>query len=129
MKILVSWLREYVDITVPIDQLARDLTLRGFEVASIDPVDGRADDAVIDFEITANRPDCLSVIGMAREVAVRYGGSLRSPAAAFGGRLSVVEHPVPDARVPDPGGLAVRASNIAWHRPFAIIPARRCWAG
>jgi phenylalanyl-tRNA synthetase beta chain len=71
VKILVSWLKEYVDVPVPIDQLARDLTMRGFEVASIDPVEGRPDDAVIDFEITANRPDCLSVIGMAREVAVK----------------------------------------------------------
>ena len=73
MKILVSWLKEYVDVPVSIDQLAQDLTMRGFEVASVEPVEGRPDDAVIDFEITANRPDCLSVIGMAREVAVRYG--------------------------------------------------------
>jgi phenylalanyl-tRNA synthetase beta chain len=29
-------------------------------------------DAVIDFEITANRPDCLSVLGLAREVATAY---------------------------------------------------------
>ena len=84
MKILVSWLKEYVDVPVPIDQLAKDLTMRGFEVASIEPVEGREDDAVIDFEITANRPDCLSLLGMAREAAVKYGVPLRSPASAFG---------------------------------------------
>ena len=39
-------------------------------------------DAVIDFEITANRPDCLSIIGIAREVATKYGTTLRSPAVA-----------------------------------------------
>lgn len=83
MKILVSWLREYVDVPVDIDQLAKDLTMRGFEVASIDRIAGSDDDAVIDFEITANRPDCLSVIGMAREVAVRYGVPLRDPASAL----------------------------------------------
>ena len=33
--------------------------MRGFEVASIEPLDGG--DAVIDFEVTANRPDALSV--------------------------------------------------------------------
>lgn len=82
MRILVSWLREYVDVPVSIDRLAKDLTMRGFEVASIEPVPGRDDDAVIDFEITANRPDCLSVIGMAREAAVRYGTPLRLPSAA-----------------------------------------------
>src|SRR5690606_33448831 len=82
VRILVSWLREYVDVPVSIDRLAKDLTMRGFEVASIEPVPGRDDDAVIDFEITANRPDCLSVIGMAREAAVRYGTPLRLPSAA-----------------------------------------------
>ena len=34
------------------------------------------DDTVIDFEITPNRPDCLSVIGLAREAAVTFGSSL-----------------------------------------------------
>jgi phenylalanyl-tRNA synthetase beta chain len=41
-----------------------------------------ADDAVLDFEVTANRPDCMSVIGMAREVATAYGLPLRRPAAS-----------------------------------------------
>lgn len=89
MKILVSWLKDYVDVPVGIDQLASDLTMRGFEVASSDPVPGRPDDAVIDFEITANRPDCLSVLGMAREVAVRYGVPLRD--VAPGTRLPAPE--------------------------------------
>lgn len=30
------------------------------------------DDTVYDFEITSNRPDCLSVLGLAREVAATY---------------------------------------------------------
>ena len=84
MKILVSWLKEYVEVPVSIEQLAKDLTMRGFEVAAIDPVEGRADDAVIDFEVTANRPDCLCVIGMAREAAVKYGQPLRLPTSAPG---------------------------------------------
>ncbi len=35
------------------------------------------DDSIIDFEITNNRPDCLSVIGLARESAVTFGTELR----------------------------------------------------
>ena len=31
------------------------------------------DDTVVEFEITPNRPDCLSVLGLARETAVSYG--------------------------------------------------------
>lgn len=37
------------------------------------------DDVVLEFEITANRADCFSVLGIAREVAVLTGGTLRKP--------------------------------------------------
>lgn len=37
------------------------------------------DNAVIDFEITSNRPDCLSVLGIARETAATLGLSYRKP--------------------------------------------------
>src|SRR5689334_569797 len=70
MRLLVSWLRDFVDIKAPAEDIAATLGLRGFEVASVEPVG--TGDAVIDFEITANRPDCLSVIGLAREVATAY---------------------------------------------------------
>ena len=81
VKILVSWLKEYVDIPVSIDQLARDSRCAGFEVASVDPVDGRPDDAVIDFEITADRPDCPSVDrhGSRSRREVRCGAALHQP--------------------------------------------------
>ena len=35
------------------------------------------DDTVVEFEITSNRPDCLSVIGLARETAATYGKELK----------------------------------------------------
>ena len=36
-------------------------------------------DAVIDFELTANRPDCRSIIGIAREAAVTIGKKTKYP--------------------------------------------------
>ena len=36
-------------------------------------------ETVLDLEITPNRPDCLSIIGMAREVAALYGSVLKRP--------------------------------------------------
>lgn len=39
--------------------------------------------AIIDFEITSNRPDCLSVVGMARETAATLGTSYRLPETNF----------------------------------------------
>lgn len=41
------------------------------------------DDCVVDFEITSNRPDCLSVIGLARETAVSFDRECRIPAPAI----------------------------------------------
>ncbi|MBE6569140.1 MAG: phenylalanine--tRNA ligase subunit beta [Ruminococcaceae bacterium] len=38
-------------------------------------------DTAVEFEITSNRPDCLSVIGLARETAVSFGKELRIPEA------------------------------------------------
>ena len=37
------------------------------------------DDVILEFELTANRADCFSVIGIAREVAALTGKSLRMP--------------------------------------------------
>lgn len=36
-------------------------------------------DSVVEFEITSNRPDCLSVIGLARETAATYGFPFEIP--------------------------------------------------
>ncbi len=82
MKLLLSWVRDFVDIDVPAKALADTMALRGFEVASIDDLGNG--DAVIDFEVTANRPDCLSVIGLAREIATTYNLPLRDIATLPG---------------------------------------------
>jgi phenylalanyl-tRNA synthetase beta chain len=41
------------------------------------------DNSVIDFEITSNRPDCLSVVGIARETAATLGTKYKMPAIEF----------------------------------------------
>jgi phenylalanyl-tRNA synthetase beta chain len=43
------------------------------------PLAAGLDDTVIDFEVTPNRPDCLSVVGIAREVATLAEVELRMP--------------------------------------------------
>jgi phenylalanyl-tRNA synthetase beta chain len=77
MKILLSWLREFVDPPGSAEDVARAMSTRGFAVEGIEAVGDT--DAVIDFEVTANRPDCMSIVGMAREVATAYGVKLRAP--------------------------------------------------
>ena len=78
MKIVLPWLRELVDIPDDAEAVAAAIALRGFEVASVEG-------AVIDFEITANRPDCLNHLGMAREASVIWSTPVRQPTASSAG--------------------------------------------
>ena len=78
MRIQLSWLGDFVAVPVDVTALADGLDMRGFEVAATEPAPpgSSAGDAVLDLEITTNRPDCLSVIGIAREVATMYRAAL-----------------------------------------------------
>ena len=78
MKIVHNWLAELVKVPDDVEVVAREISLRGFEVASVE-------NGVIDFEITANRPDCLSHEGIAREAAVIWK---QQPRARLTGHLT-----------------------------------------
>jgi phenylalanyl-tRNA synthetase beta chain len=69
MKVPVSWLREFAAVAGDPQAIARRLADCGFATEQIDG-------ETIDFEVTANRPDCLSVYGFAREAAVAFGAPL-----------------------------------------------------
>ena len=58
----------------------------------IKPIIG-LDDHVVEFEITPNRPDCLSVIGLAREAAATFDAplTLHEPVVKGGGKGSLME--------------------------------------
>lgn len=76
MKITYNWLKDFVDIKATPQALADRLTMVGLEVTSLEEKDG---DFVFEIEITSNRPDWLSVIGIAREVAAITGKKLKTP--------------------------------------------------
>ena len=75
MNILVpdSWLREYVKTKATQQQIKEYLSLCGPSVESVTKV---GSDTVYNIEITTNRPDTMSVVGVAREAAAilpRFG--------------------------------------------------------
>jgi phenylalanyl-tRNA synthetase beta chain len=74
MIVSLEWLKQYVDLPMKTAELADRLALAGLNHEMFD-------EAVIDLEVTSNRPDCLGHIGVAREVGVLYGLPLRFPAA------------------------------------------------
>src|SRR5437868_888910 len=71
MKFSRQWLNDYVDLSdLSDDELGVRLTEIGHAVESIE---SHGDDTVFDLEITTNRVDAMSHIGMARELAAALG--------------------------------------------------------
>ncbi|MFA4987982.1 MAG: phenylalanine--tRNA ligase subunit beta [Candidatus Omnitrophota bacterium] len=70
MKVAYNWLKDFVNITLNPKELAEKLTLAGLEVVSLKESSG---DSVLEIEITSNRPDWLSIAGIAREVGAITG--------------------------------------------------------
>ena len=76
MFISYEWLKELTDTRLSPEELRERLTMVGL---AIDAVDEHGGDAVLDVEVPSNRPDCLSHVGVAREVTVIENGELRLP--------------------------------------------------
>ena len=71
-----NWLKEYVRLDMPVDELGNRLMMAGLNLESIEDVEG---DIAIDLEVTSNRPDCLCHLGVARETAALFGRNWTAP--------------------------------------------------
>jgi phenylalanyl-tRNA synthetase beta chain len=78
MRVPVEWLREFVHVRQKPEVLAKQLTMSGLEVESLER-SGR--DVILDINVTPNRGDCLSIRGIARELAAVSGRTLAAPSA------------------------------------------------
>lgn len=76
MKVPISWLKKYISFTGTPEKLAEDLTMSGTKLEALDK---KGAETVLDLEITSNRPDCLSVLGVAREVSSLNGKKISYP--------------------------------------------------
>jgi len=102
MNISLAWLNQYLQPTgVSADDAQRALIEAGFPIESRETlVNG---DVKLDVEITSNRGDCLSHIGLAREVAAKTGRALVlpvfDPPPTTGGLIAdalILENPLHD---------------------------------
>ena len=80
MKIQLGWLREHAATTESARQTGERLTSLGF---ALDGLQGEGDEAVLELDVGSNRPDALSHLGMAREVAASLGCALRTVAGGL----------------------------------------------
>ena len=74
MKVPVSWLQRYVEVP-PVDALLSRLTEVGHMVDG--PLEATDKGPVVSLEIRQNRPDGLSILGIAWEVAAAFGSTVR----------------------------------------------------
>jgi phenylalanyl-tRNA synthetase beta chain len=77
MKVPLSWVREFVDVTASAEEIG---TLMGVRGLALEGLERHGDEVVMDFDVTANRPDLLSMIGIAREIAAAYKTPLNAAA-------------------------------------------------
>lgn len=80
MRYSLNWIREYVPTEEPPQRLFKILTDLGLTVETSEEL---TDDIIFDLDLTANRPDCLSHLGVAREIAVALDTNLEHPPVAF----------------------------------------------
>jgi phenylalanyl-tRNA synthetase beta chain len=86
MDISYKWLSELVESLPAPQELADRMTMAGL---AVDAVKEAGDDHVLEFDLTSNRPDCLSHLGIAREAAALTGARVTMPdvaAKSVGGR-------------------------------------------
>ncbi|HWT89062.1 MAG TPA: phenylalanine--tRNA ligase subunit beta, partial [Candidatus Angelobacter sp.] len=77
MKVVYNWLKDFVDVAASAEELASRLALSGTNIGG---VENGVQGGVIDAEVTSNRPDCLGLLGIAREIGAIYKTSLKNVA-------------------------------------------------
>ncbi|MBN2134703.1 MAG: phenylalanine--tRNA ligase subunit beta [Acidobacteria bacterium] len=76
----IDWLKDYVDIDISSEELAARLTMIGHEVDELKHENGFD---ILDIDMTPNRGDCSSHIGLARDIAVMLGKEIKIPDTSF----------------------------------------------
>lgn len=76
MNISYNWLRELTGVALGPKELAERLTMLGL---AVEVVHEAGDDFLLEIDLTSNRPDCLSHLGVAREVAAATSGRVLLP--------------------------------------------------
>ncbi|MDP1880756.1 MAG: phenylalanine--tRNA ligase subunit beta [Parachlamydiaceae bacterium] len=89
MRVLLSWIKEFIPLTLSNEEIAQKLTMSGLEVDDFFEVmnqnsDGKTEesqtkDTVFEISLTPNLNHCGSMMGVARELAAILNESLRLP--------------------------------------------------
>ncbi|HEV7301672.1 MAG TPA: phenylalanine--tRNA ligase subunit beta [Tepidisphaeraceae bacterium] len=114
MKISLQWLADYLPGPLAATEAADALTFGGLPVEVIETVRSPQgeDDTVIDVEVTSNRGDCLSHVGVARELGALLSRETQAPAP----KLKEATEKTADAI-----GVTIEATNLCPHYVARVI--------
>ena len=81
MQFSRNWLKEFVDLNISDEELCDQLTMLGLEVDNYKNYHSKltGNDAVIKLDLTPNRGDCYSLLGVAREIAALNNLTVKLP--------------------------------------------------
>jgi phenylalanyl-tRNA synthetase beta chain len=100
MRVPLEWLKQFVDVKAEATEIGERLTMGGLEVEGIETDEKEFPLVpILDVYVTPNRGDCLSLLGVGREVAALYGLPLQMsaiPAASGEGDPALVTIEAPD---------------------------------
>ena len=92
MNISYNWLKELIEFDLSPNELASKLTGVGLTVEAVHTA---GSDFVLDVDLTSNRPDCLSHLGVAREIGVITNNNFLKKQQAISSTISAI--PIPTA--------------------------------
>jgi phenylalanyl-tRNA synthetase beta chain len=109
MKIALDWIADYLSPLPTAARAAEALMNAGLPVESVEEAAGaKGPTQVLDVEVTSNRTDCFSHVGLARELAALTGGTFTPPKIAIQEGATAVGGPAGVG-----GGAAVEVQDAA----------------
>jgi phenylalanyl-tRNA synthetase beta chain len=110
VKIVYNWLKDFVDVTATPGELASRLALSGTNIGGIE---NGPYGAVIDAEVSSNRPDCLGHYGIAREISAVYKLPLKP--------ISPKPQESPAAKVSDAARVEIQSPELCGRFTARVI--------
>ena len=110
MKIVYNWLKDFVDLKATPADLASHLALSGTNIGGIE---NGPHGAVIDAEVSSNRPDCLGHYGIAREVSAIYNLPLKP--------VTPKPKETSSAKAADAAGVEIRSPELCGRFTARVI--------
>lgn len=120
MKFSESWLREIYNPSLKLANLSEQITNAGLEVARVESLNNK--DSSIEIELTPNRGDCLSVVGIAKDVAALNNDCLKI------NNLSDLISKIPELSEQDTSCIATEnlAPDLAAKYSVELIAKKAC---